>query len=396
MNYQKALREVSYLIVEAKDPREIFSLITRFLDEEMGVSHASIIVYDKEKDYFVFCDSKGERKVPHKFIKFDRDNPLVQWFSDNRNKGIFNGNYLYIDEIEKALLIYSSHSEISKLLVKLRDNIAIFKSVIAVPGYYNGELIGILLLGKKRDNSIFISEDIEFFQILASDVSISIKNSEHSRFLREKIDELSASIREIQRLRQKDRDKFLQTILTFSKLVDARDPYTFGHSEEVEKLGMLTAEELELEFSEEEKQCLSTALLLHDIGKIGIADKILHKNGKLDKEEWILMQDHPRIGASILEKHDDFKEISRIILHHHENYDGTGYPSMLIGEEIPIESRIISVVDAFHAMVSDRPYRKGLPGHIAINEIIRCSGKQFDPKVVDAFVRAWKKLKVPQ
>ena len=126
---------------------------------------------------------------------------------------------------------------------------------------------------------------------------------------------------------------------------------------------------------------------LHDIGKIGISDKILHKRDKLDNDEWIMMQDHPRLGASILEKHDDFKKVSNIILHHHENYDGTGYPSRLIAEEIPISSRIIAVVDSFHAMVSDRPYRKGLPWKIAISEIKKCSGRQFDPIVVEAFLK---------
>jgi len=140
-------------------------------------------------------------------------------------------------------------------------------------------------------------------------------------------------------------------------MVDARDPYTYGHSEDVKRLGLLTAQELHLELTDEKKQILSTALLLHDVGKLGVADEILHKKGKLDEEEWSKMKEHSRIGARILENHDDFKEVSTVIMHHHENFDGSGYPYKLKGDEIPIQSRIIAVVDSFHAMISDRPYR---------------------------------------
>ena len=98
------------------------------------------------------------------------------------------------------------------------------------------------------------------------------------------------------------------------------------------------------------------------------------------------MKDHAKIGAKILEHHDDFKDVSKIILHHHENYDGSGYPYGLKADEIPLESRIISVVDSFHAMISDRPYRKGMPYDDAIAELRKWSGKQFDPVVVDAFL----------
>jgi HD-GYP domain-containing protein (c-di-GMP phosphodiesterase class II) len=248
-------------------------------------------------------------------------------------------------------------------------------------------LIGIFLLGPKNDKVDFTKDEISFFQTLASDVSMTMKNAEYHRRLIDKINELSKSLFEVQRLREQEKKKVLQTILAFAHMVDARDPYTYGHSEEVERLGMLTAGAMDIQFTHDSRQILSTALLLHDIGKLGVSDAILHKNGPLTDEEWLSMKDHPRIGASILENHEDFREVSAIIMHHHENFDGTGYPYGLKGTEIPIQSRIISVVDAFHAMVSDRPYRKGLSYDYAIQQLKDGSGTQFDPVVVAAFLK---------
>jgi HD-GYP domain-containing protein (c-di-GMP phosphodiesterase class II) len=135
-------------------------------------------------------------------------------------------------------------------------------------------------------------------------------------------------------------------------------------------------------------------LKLHDIGKIGVPDAILHKNGNLKPDEWVVMKQHCEIGARIVEPITKLRKVGDIIKHHQEKYDGTGYPDGLKGEEIPLESRIIAVVDAYHAMVSDRPYRKALPEEVALKELKSNIGTQFDPVVVGAFVRAWEKGKI--
>jgi HD-GYP domain-containing protein (c-di-GMP phosphodiesterase class II) len=127
------------------------------------------------------------------------------------------------------------------------------------------------------------------------------------------------------------------------------------------------------------------ASVLHDIGKVGIPDAILNKPGKLDENEWEFMRRHPRIGADIVDQIEGFEEISAAIIAHHERYDGGGYPFGLKGEEIPIEARIISVVDTYDAMTSDRPYRRALSHDTAIAELSRCAGTQFDTRVVEAF-----------
>jgi len=388
INYQEALKNAAQSMVRVKDPASLVRMITRFLDKEVGVSHASVLVRNPLKEGFVFCDSKGVKSLPVNLFKLDNENALIKWFLGKHKKGNLGRDYLSLHDIQQAL--GDSKNIVSALakeqLNDILGHMKTFKAVLCVPGYFKGELLGILLLGDKKDDEAFTQDDIAFFQTLASDVSMTIKNADYHNQLEEKVKELEHSIVEIQRMRDIEKDKVLQTIITFARMLDARDPYTYGHCESVEKWGMATARKLELDLSENKGTVLSTSFLLHDVGKLGIPDKILNKKGPLTDEEWVLMKDHSRIGAEILATHDDFKDASVIIMHHHENYDGTGYPYKLKGGEIPLQSRIISVVDAFHAMISDRPYRNGLPYDYAIAELYKCSGTQFDPHIVDAFI----------
>ena len=142
----------------------------------------------------------------------------------------------------------------------------------------------------------------------------------------------------------------------------------------------------ELGLDESELQNLEVAALLHDIGKVGIPDSILKKPGKLDEEEYALMKKHPEYGWAVLRMLPGFERAALDILHHHESFDGRGYPAGLKETEIPIVSRIVTVIDAFDAMVSSRPYRKGLPHEEAVRRLIQCSGTQFDPVVVQSFL----------
>lgn len=167
--------------------------------------------------------------------------------------------------------------------------------------------------------------------------------------------------------------------------LDARDPYTYAHSCRVALFSELMAHELQLPPTVQQR--IRVAAQLHDIGKIAIADQVLNKAGRLDRDEMIEIQRHPRIGYNILVRLPTFHEIATIVLHHHERFDGEGYPQRLAGEAIPLESRIISVADAFDAMTSNRPYRKALSVDEAIAEIRRHAGEQFDPAVTSSLAR---------
>ena len=163
-----------------------------------------------------------------------------------------------------------------------------------------------------------------------------------------------------------------------------RDRYTGDHSEAVVQLTVRVAEALAL--NPDEVQRVESAALLHDIGKVGIPDSILHKNGPLDDDEWVLMKEHPVIGERILRAIPGLGGVARIVRHEHERWDGGGYPDGIAGDAIPIGSRIILACDAYHAMTSDRPYRKAMSHGDALRELRTSAGTQFDPQVVEALL----------
>src|SRR5271170_6145074 len=173
-------------------------------------------------------------------------------------------------------------------------------------------------------------------------------------------------------------------ICAFNQLLDLKDLNTGVHSTRLAEWALHVAGELGLDQSY--LGDIEVAALLHDIGKIGISDAILNKPAKLTPEEYDLMKKHPEYGWAVLRQVPGMERASLIILHHHESYDGCGYPGGLKGEEIPIGSRIVSVIDAYDAMISDRCYRKGLSHEEAVRRLIAGSGSQFDPHVVQVFV----------
>jgi len=173
-------------------------------------------------------------------------------------------------------------------------------------------------------------------------------------------------------------------IYALNQLLDMKDISTGVHSTRLAEWGVRVAQELGIEES-----CLhdiEVAALLHDIGKMGIPDAILHKPGRLGDDEMQLMQKHPEYGWAILRLFPGLENASLLILHHHESYDGRGYPGGLRGDEVPLGARIVSVIDSFDAMVSSRSYRNGLPFEEAVRRLILASGTQFDPTVVRCFL----------
>jgi HD-GYP domain-containing protein (c-di-GMP phosphodiesterase class II) len=173
-------------------------------------------------------------------------------------------------------------------------------------------------------------------------------------------------------------------ICSFNQLLDLKDLNTGVHSTRLAEWALHVGGELGL--SESDQADLEVAALLHDIGKVGIPDAILNKPAKLSQEEYELMKKHPEYGWAVLRQVPGMERASLLILHHHESFDGSGYPGGLSGDEIPVGSRIVSVIDAFDAMVSSRPYREGLPFEEAERRLLDASGTQFDTVVVKHFI----------
>lgn len=177
---------------------------------------------------------------------------------------------------------------------------------------------------------------------------------------------------------------YLETVETLRYTVEAKDPYTRGHSDRVSEYSCLIGKYLDL--SEEELRILKIGGLFHDIGKIGVPDSILLKPGKLTDDEYSEIKNHPSIGAHILSNASIFADMVPIVKHHHERFDGRGYPSQLAGEDIPYMARIAAVADTFDAMTSRRTYRDSLDLGIVKDEIRNCKGTQFDPAIADVFL----------
>jgi len=177
----------------------------------------------------------------------------------------------------------------------------------------------------------------------------------------------------------------LKVIKAFSKAIGARDVYTMQHSEKVAALMFGLAEAMLL--SKHEVTLAYLAGIVHDVGKIGVPENVLNKPGRLTEEEFILMKQHPTIGSDILRQIDGFADIASIVLHHHERYDGKGYPQQIAGESIPLLSRMLAVCDSYDAMVSARCYRQPVTKAQAMAEIEKCSSSQFDPVIAACFLR---------
>ncbi|CAN5519982.1 hypothetical protein BH11PLA2_BH11PLA2_20210 [soil metagenome] len=197
---------------------------------------------------------------------------------------------------------------------------------------------------------------------------------------------VSAGI-ECAHLLRNQKESFQKTIMMLASAVEMRDEYTGGHTQRVTKYATMLAEKLEL--PDDQIELIRTGTPLHDIGKIGIPDAILRKEGRLTAQEYAIMQTHATLGAEYLAATPDLAAIIPIVRNHHERWDGTGYPDRLTGEETPLLARIVAVCDCFDAMTSDRPYhenKRAKPPEVAFEEVKRQAGRQFDPKVAGAFL----------
>jgi putative nucleotidyltransferase with HDIG domain len=234
---------------------------------------------------------------------------------------------------------------------------------ISVPLLLKGQPIGALNVTAKKTGSAFGKRDEELLVNVAR---------------------MGASAFANLRLHEQIQEDYLKTITALALILDARDPYTKRHSENVTRYSVAIARRMGFSFAEVE--IIRRAALLHDIGKIGIRDDILLKPGKLTSEEFEQIKIHPVKSQEIVESLPFLKEVAVLVRHHHERYDGKGYPDGKTGEEIELGARILAVSDSFDAMTTDRPYRKRFTLEVAKSELVRCQGSQFDPKIVDNFV----------
>ncbi len=283
-----------------------------------------------------------------------------------------SGESLVINDVEKDPRYFKKATEKSGFRTL---------SMVCVPLRLKGKTIGVLQAINKLSGPTvrptihewpdFSDQDRQLLETLSHQVAIAIENA---------------------RLYSDLKKSFYDTVEALAEAIEKKDRYTGGHTKRVVHYSVCIAKYLDL--TPDELERIKLGALLHDVGKIGIEDKILKKGAPLDPEEWKVMQTHPEQGYDIMNRVEGLKDVIGGMRYHHERWDGKGYPLGLKGEEIPLIARIIAVADTYDAMVSTRPYRKGMDPKIAFDEILRYRGTQFDPTVVDAFEKAFRNEKM--
>lgn len=278
---------------------------------------------------------------------------------------------------DKSIAGYVAMTKVSQIINDIESNPHHFKkadektnfktrNMLCVPIMSHGELLGVLQAINKQQAQKFNNEDMTMFEALSHQVAIAVENS---------------------LLYGRLKDTFVHTASALAEAIEVKDKYTGGHTKRVLQYSMAIG--IAMNMNAQDLENLRLAAILHDIGKIGIEDRILKKQYALNDEEYEIMKNHPAIGYEILSHVESLKDVVDGMRYHHERPDGKGYPYGLKGDEIPKIASIISVADTFDAMVSTRPYRKGMDSAIAYQEIVKYRGTQFDAEVVDAFVRAY-------
>lgn len=315
---------------------------TRLLRTEIG----SLMLVDKETNMLEIAAARG---LPEELVK---------------NVHIPIGKGIAGKVVEEGEPILCENIETDKRFSRQSNDKYSSKSFVSVPLKVQNRVIGVLNINNKESKQKFDEKDLRLLTILAEQSARTIENAELYKHMQ---------------------DTYLGTIQTLARAIDAKDPYTKGHSDRVTKYAVKIAKEMNL--SQSVIRNIEYSALIHDIGKIGIQESILTKKGGLSGTEYEIVKMHPLIGESIITPVKFLNGVAPLILYHHERFDGKGYLEGLRGEAIPLGARIISVADAFDAMTSDRPYRKALTRKKAREELEKESGKRFDPQVIEAFLR---------
>ncbi len=377
-DYKSYLSKTAKQMILIHDPNLLSRLVVRTLTRNLGIKHAGLFLYNKAKKEYIINVSSGKKglKIPVGFTKITNNNPIIRFFL-NKDIEKEHKEYLLVSQIKDLKDKYKNDEKIFALLTELEEETSLYKAQLIVPGFFRKELMVVFFIGNKIDNSSFNTEDMDFLMVLASDIVMAIQNAKLFDDIKKQLDV--------------NKQLLLNTVETLATAIDIKNSYTHGHTERVMKYSMTLFKYIPQELTKDHESfenSLRISALLHDIGKIGIPESILNKSDKLLPEEIKLIEKHPILGAEILEPIKEFKNISLGVKYHHERYDGKGYPCGLTGENIPLIATIISVADAYDAMTSDRPYRKGLEKDEAIKEIVANKNKQFNPVVVDAFLEA--------
>lgn len=340
-----SISEITQAISNSLDQHIVLNTIVDTINKVMGFKHCSIKLLDKKSNSLLIRVSSG---LGEEYLS-KRPTVVGHGISGRAAK---ERQPVIIEDLASDARVPEDH-----ILVKLG-----IQAMISYPLLTRDNVMGVLNI-YSNERHIFNEDELRLLAILANQAASAIQNATLYDDLRE---------------------SYLNTIQALSMTIDAKDPYTHGHSKRVSEISVLIGNQIGLDA--DQLELLKYAGDLHDIGKIGISELIIAKEGKLTVDEYEIVKTHPLVGETIIEPVPFLSQIKEVIRHHHERYDGYGYPDGLTGETIPQMSRIILIADSYDAMTSDRPYRKALTHDEAVIEIRKHGGTQFDPALVEAFL----------
>jgi putative nucleotidyltransferase with HDIG domain len=318
------------------------------MEAEVG----SLLLIDDEKHQLYFEVALGDSEETIKTVTLNLGEGIAGWVAQH-------GKPLIVNAPDEDPRFFRGVDGMTKFKTR---------NLICVPVKVREKVIGVLEAINREGEEGFNQVDLSLFISLADQVAIALDNS---------------------RLYQELEEMFFQTQESLADAIEKRDPYTGGHTRRVTAYSLAIGQHLQLKPLE--MKWLKIASVLHDIGKIGIEDRILRKPEQLTPDEYNTIKGHADMGAEIIKHVQQLREIIPGVRYHHEQIDGRGYPYGLRGKDIPILAKIVAVADTYDAMTTDRPYRKAMAREEAVEELTRCAGTQFDQRIVEAFLEAYRK-----
>jgi len=340
------LYHISRSISSTLELNNILKVILDFSVKISGANRGSVMLLDEKKNIFFIKTAYNLSEKIIREVTFAKDENTIGWVVKNKKP-------LYTKDLKKDKR-FSKKEEIDYKL----------KQLLMVPIIIEGEVKGVINLD---NNTSFTTDTINLLKSFSEQAAVAINNA---------------------RLYQKIQDSYFEIVKALAQAIEAKDPYTHGHSERVMQYAVEIAQKLGL--PKEEINSLRYAAILHDIGKIGVRGIVLNNPNGLTGEEYDEIKKHPLVGEGIIKPIELLQPIRTLIRHHHEWYNGKGYPDGLSGKNIPLGARILAIADAYDAMKFDRPYRKALTEETAIQELKRGSGSQFEPKLVGILLKILK------